>query len=56
VQAGETIDRRSRIAAKGGANATAKILALIAGIYAGADCTNDTELFAPRWHGPVVHR
>jgi DDE family transposase len=35
---------RVRIAAKGGANATAKVLALVAGMVAGADCISDMDL------------
>jgi hypothetical protein len=35
---------RVRIAAKGGANATAKALALVAGMVAGADCISDMDL------------
>jgi hypothetical protein len=35
---------RVQIAAKGGANATAKVLALVAGMVAGADCISDMDL------------
>jgi hypothetical protein len=38
------LTERLRIAARGGANATAKILALIAGMIAGADSINDMDL------------
>jgi len=38
------VDDRVRIAAKGGANAAAKILALVAGMVAGADCIDDMGL------------
>jgi hypothetical protein len=38
------LDDRVRISAKGGVNATAKILALIAGMVAGADCIDDMDL------------
>src|SRR5215213_4077019 len=40
----ELLTHRLRIAARGGANATAKILALIAGMVAGADCIDDMDL------------
>jgi hypothetical protein len=35
---------RVRIAAKGGANAAAKIMSLVAGMVAGADCIDDMDL------------
>src|SRR5215207_1980509 len=35
---------RVQIAAKGGANAAAKVLALVAGVVAGADCIEDMDL------------
>jgi hypothetical protein len=38
------LTERLRIAAKGGANATAKVLALIAGMIAGADSISDMDL------------
>jgi hypothetical protein len=38
------LTERLRIAAKGGANATAKVLALIAGMVAGADSISDMDL------------
>jgi hypothetical protein len=38
------LTQRLRIAARGGANATAKILALVAGMVAGADCIDDVDL------------
>ena len=38
------LTNRLRIAARGGANATAKILALVAGMIAGADCIDDMDL------------
>jgi hypothetical protein len=40
----ELLTERLRIAARGGANATAKILALIAGMIAGADSIDDMDL------------
>jgi hypothetical protein len=40
----ELLTDRLRIAARGGANATTKILALIAGMIAGADCIHDMDL------------
>lgn len=38
------LTERLRILARGGANATAKILALVAGMIAGADCIDDMDL------------
>jgi hypothetical protein len=38
------LENRLTIAAKGGANAAAKVLALVAGMVAGADCINDVDL------------
>jgi hypothetical protein len=38
------VTERVRIAAKGGANAAAKIVALVAGMVAGADSINDMDL------------
>jgi hypothetical protein len=42
------LSQRVRIAAKGGANAAAKVLALVAGMVAGADSISDLDLL---WHG-----
>lgn len=44
------VTERVRIAAKGGANAAAKIVALVAGMVAGADSINDMDLLR---HGGV---
>jgi hypothetical protein len=41
---GELLDTRLCIAAEGGANATAKVLALVAGMIAGADSITDMDL------------
>ncbi len=41
---GTLLTDRLQIAAKGGVNATAKVLALIGGMVAGADCINDMDL------------
>ena len=38
------LTQRLRITARGGANATTKILALVAGMIAGADCIEDMDL------------
>ena len=40
----ELLDGRLRIAAEGGANATAKVMALVAGMLAGADSISDMDL------------
>jgi hypothetical protein len=40
----ELVTERVRIAAKGGANAAAKIVALVAGMVAGADSISDMDL------------
>lgn len=46
---------RLQIAAKGGANATAKILALVAGMVAGADCIDDMDLLRHGGMGRLFH-
>jgi hypothetical protein len=51
LRAWGTAGRRLRIAAAGGANAAAKVLALVAGMIAGADSIDDMELLR---HGGMV--
>ncbi|HZA16961.1 MAG TPA: hypothetical protein VE645_08730 [Pseudonocardiaceae bacterium] len=42
------VAERVRVAAKGGANAGAKIVALVTGMVAGADCIDDMDLLRPK--------
>jgi hypothetical protein len=48
------VTERVRIAAKGGANAAAKIVALVAGMVAGADCISDMDLLRHGGMGRLV--
>jgi hypothetical protein len=48
------VTERVRIAAKGGANAAAKIVALVAGMVAGGDCITDMDLLRHGGMGRLV--